>query len=193
MPLGGLVKGHLYATWGERAKHKEEKWDKEKRDKGCYFSVTLAKVSLSLRCLMTLFGFGTKAVACSNQLSSSSPHKHRGSAFKVFSLFVWFVRVLEFVLFTNQAKSRWVRCSGTLLDSTELWSSHIHCWTQLILSLSCIILQPYSVYKGTFLPLLQVHIKSEGQRFTTRHRHHECCINCWLLMFCLNCSFSWVE
>lgn len=42
---------------GERVKGREGRRDGEKREKGCYSSLTLAKVSLSLRCLMTLFGF----------------------------------------------------------------------------------------------------------------------------------------
>lgn len=62
---------------GEREKRREGRRDKEKREKGCYSSLTLAKVSLSLRCLMTLFGFCTGATACSNQLHSSPLHRHR--------------------------------------------------------------------------------------------------------------------
>lgn len=57
-------------------KERERRRDEEKRE-DCYSSLTLAKVSLSLRYLMTLFGFGTGAVACSNQLQSSPLHKQR--------------------------------------------------------------------------------------------------------------------
>lgn len=59
----------------ERRKGREGRRDKEKREKGCYSSLTLAKVSLSLRCLMTLFGFCSGAPACSDQLHSSPPHR----------------------------------------------------------------------------------------------------------------------
>jgi len=60
-------------------------WINRERDKSRYSSLTLVKVSLSLRCLMTLFEFGTRAVARSNQLHSAPLHKHIEYVFRIFS------------------------------------------------------------------------------------------------------------
>lgn len=112
--LGKMCVCLLQREREREAKGREGRRDKEKREKGCYSSLTLAKVSLSLRCLMTLFGFCSGAPACSDQLHSSPPHRRTvDSIARLPRLFVLLPNACLSELFVRP-HSGWGKCTVCL-------------------------------------------------------------------------------
>ena len=100
---------------GEWVKGREGRRDEEKREKGCYSSLTLAKVSLSLRCLMTLFGFFAQERRPAQ--TSYSPHlpTHVDSTARLSRLFRSRTELY------NQPHSWWGKVYGVLTEVTGVF------------------------------------------------------------------------